>query len=221
MKRSSAFHKFKTQRFSFNRFLCFSDSPDGSRSVPKHSQILKLEFRDHDSWNERSVRSKIHPRSTKRHESLQSRKSSLIKILFHDFYNFQPILEEYVLQQVREGEYDLDANMALLKLYQFYPNSIRHEVQYFFYLSKKTGSDSETGFWAQDKKPVPIMWTGQVAVACSLIKRFKLYFQIVLYVLLKGMMVLPEPDFVMYKALLSNLNDDDMDQSVRRSLGNF
>ncbi|CBY09497.1 unnamed protein product [Oikopleura dioica] len=80
----------------------------------------------------------------------------------------QPILEEYVLQQVREGEYDLDANMALLKLYQFYPNSIRHEI--------------------------------------------------VLYVLLKGMMVLPEPDFVMYKALLSNLNDEDMDQSVRRSL---
>lgn len=35
------------------------------------------------------------------------------------------------------------------------------------------------------------------------------------------MMVLPEPDFVMYKALLSNLNDDDMDQSIRRSLGNI
>jgi hypothetical protein len=45
--------------------------------------------------------------------------------------NFKPILEEYVLQQVREGTYDLDANMALLKLYQFYPNSIRHEVRFF------------------------------------------------------------------------------------------
>lgn len=32
------------------------------------------------------------------------------------------------MQQVREGGYDLDANMALLKLYQFYPNSIQNEV---------------------------------------------------------------------------------------------
>ena len=47
-----------------------------------------------------------------------------------EFSYIQPILEEYVLQQVREGTYDLDANMALLKLYQFYPNSIRHEVHF-------------------------------------------------------------------------------------------
>ena len=38
------------------------------------------------------------------------------------------MLEEYVSQQVRDGSYDLDANMALLKLYQFYPDRVRHEV---------------------------------------------------------------------------------------------
>ena len=43
------------------------------------------------------------------------------------------MLEEYVHQQVRDGTYDLDANMALLKLYQFYPDRVRNEV-YFFIL---------------------------------------------------------------------------------------
>ena len=38
------------------------------------------------------------------------------------------MLEEYVSQQVRDGSYDLDANMALLKLYQFYPDRVRYEV---------------------------------------------------------------------------------------------
>lgn len=38
------------------------------------------------------------------------------------------MLEEYVHQQVRDGTYDLDANMALLKLYQFYPDRVRNEV---------------------------------------------------------------------------------------------
>ena len=38
------------------------------------------------------------------------------------------MLEDYVMQQVRDGTYDLDGNMALLKLYQFYPNSVRYEV---------------------------------------------------------------------------------------------
>jgi len=80
----------------------------------------------------------------------------------------QPILEQYVTQQVREGSYDLDANMALLKLYQFYPNSISNEV--------------------------------------------------VLSVLLKGMMALPEPHFIMYKSLVSSLTDDDMDKNVKRAL---
>ena len=41
------------------------------------------------------------------------------------------MLEEYVSQQVRDGTYDLDANMALLKLYQFYPDRVRNEVRYF------------------------------------------------------------------------------------------
>ena len=41
----------------------------------------------------------------------------------------QPMLEDYVMQQVRDGTYDLDGNMALLKLYQFYPNSVRYEVK--------------------------------------------------------------------------------------------
>jgi len=79
----------------------------------------------------------------------------------------QPILEEYVMQQVREGSYDLDANMALLKLYQFYPNSTRNEI--------------------------------------------------ILSVLLKGMMVLPEPHFVMYKSLVVSLTDEDMDKNLRRA----
>merc|ERR1712193_453951 len=34
----------------------------------------------------------------------------------------QTMLEDYVSQQVRDGSYDLDANMALLKLYQIYPD---------------------------------------------------------------------------------------------------
>ena len=38
------------------------------------------------------------------------------------------MLEAYVSQQVRDGTYDLDANMALLKLYQFYPDRVRYEV---------------------------------------------------------------------------------------------
>jgi len=80
----------------------------------------------------------------------------------------QAMLEDYVTQQVRDGSYDLDANMALLKLYQFYPNSVRNEI--------------------------------------------------ILAVLLKGMMRLPEPDFVMYKSLLSSLNDPDMDKNVKRAL---
>ena len=32
------------------------------------------------------------------------------------------------MQQVREGSYDLDANMALLKLYQFYPSHLQNDV---------------------------------------------------------------------------------------------
>jgi len=80
----------------------------------------------------------------------------------------QPMLEAYVSQQVRDGTYDLDANMALLKLYQFYPDRVRYEI--------------------------------------------------ILAVLLKGMMRLPEPDFVMYKALLASLNDPDMDKNVKRAL---
>jgi len=80
----------------------------------------------------------------------------------------QPILEKYVMQQVREGSYDLDANMALLKLYQFYPSHLQNDI--------------------------------------------------VLSVLLKGMMALPEPDFVMYKSLISSLTDEDMDKSVKRAL---
>ena len=64
--------------------------------------------------------------------------------------NFKPILEEYVLQQVREGTYDLDANMALLKLYQFYPNSIRHEVRFFFRIFTDFYSRSScTFFWKE------------------------------------------------------------------------
>jgi len=80
----------------------------------------------------------------------------------------QPMLEDYVMQQVRDGTYDLDGNMALLKLYQFYPNSVRYEI--------------------------------------------------ILRVLLKGMMRLPQPDFVMYKSLLSSLTDPDMDKNVTRAL---
>ena len=34
-------------------------------------------------------------------------------------------------------------------------------------------------------------------------------------------MRLPEPDFVMYKALLASLNDPDMDKNVKRALGQF
>ena len=34
-------------------------------------------------------------------------------------------------------------------------------------------------------------------------------------------MRLPEPDFVMYKALLASLNDPDMDKNVKRALGKF
>lgn len=95
------------------------------------------------------------------------------------------MLEEYVSQQVRDGSYDLDANMALLKLYQFYPDRVRYEVN---------------------------------------MPTFQLYWillQIILAVLLKGMMRLPEPDFVMYKALLSSLNDPDMDKNVKRALGKW
>jgi translation initiation factor 3 subunit K len=33
-----------------------------------------------------------------------------------------PILEEYVQYQINERQYNLDANLALLKLYQFNPN---------------------------------------------------------------------------------------------------
>lgn len=39
--------------------------------------------------------------------------------------------------------------------------------------------------------------------------------------LLKGMMALPEPHFVMYKSLLSSLTDDDMDKNVKRALGKW
>ena len=46
------------------------------------------------------------------------------------------MLEEYVSQQVRDGSYDLDANMALLKLYQFYPDRVRHEVNINHYYYK-------------------------------------------------------------------------------------
>ena len=48
------------------------------------------------------------------------------------------MLESYVMQQVRDGTYDLDANMALLKLYQFYPNSVRYEVPHIAYTCKAT-----------------------------------------------------------------------------------
>ena len=43
--------------------------------------------------------------------------------------------------------------------------------------------------------------------------------KIILRVLLKGMMRLPQPDFVMYKSLLSSLTDPDMDKNVTRALG--
>ena len=33
-----------------------------------------------------------------------------------------PVLEEYVQKQIEENKYNLDANLALLKLYQFNPN---------------------------------------------------------------------------------------------------
>ena len=33
-----------------------------------------------------------------------------------------PLLEEYVQYQIKEKKYNLDANLALLKLYQFNPN---------------------------------------------------------------------------------------------------
>ncbi len=33
-----------------------------------------------------------------------------------------PLLEEYVQHQIEEKKYNLDANLALLKLYQFNPN---------------------------------------------------------------------------------------------------
>ena len=102
------------------------------------------------------------------------------------------MLEEYVSQQVRDGSYDLDANMALLKLYQFYPDRVRHEV------SKNQSS--------------------LVFIFCSW---YWIQLQIILAVLLKGMMRLPEPDFVMYKALLSSLNDPDMDKNVKRALGKW
>ena len=51
--------------------------------------------------------------------------------------------------------------------------------------------------------------------------RYWIQLQIILAVLLKGMMRLPEPDFVMYKALLSSLNDPDMDKNVKRALGKW
>merc|ERR1711970_588698 len=80
----------------------------------------------------------------------------------------QGILEEYVFQQVHEGTYDLDENMALLKLYQFYPHQTRHEI--------------------------------------------------IVYVLLKALMNLPNHDFVLYKSLLTTLLDEDKDKNVKRVL---
>ena len=91
------------------------------------------------------------------------------------------------MQQVREGSYDLDANMALLKLYQFYPSHLQNDVSLRHYLNEDLFS---------------YLWV-----------------KIVLSVLLKGMMALPEPDFVMYKSLISSLTDEDMDKSVKRALG--
>ena len=101
------------------------------------------------------------------------------------------MLEEYVSQQVRDGSYDLDANMALLKLYQFYPDRVRYEVLFRVFF-----------VWIE-------------VFPCQN------WVQIILAVLLKGMMRLPEPDFVMYKALLSSLNDPDMDKNVKRALGKW
>ena len=56
----------------------------------------------------------------------------------------QPMLEDYVMQQVRDGTYDLDGNMALLKLYQFYPNSVRYEVCFVIVLQGSNYKDQIT-----------------------------------------------------------------------------
>ena len=97
-------------------------------------------------------------------------------------------------QQVREGSYDLDANMALLKLYQFYPNSISNEVRNLLFM----------GVLLREIRRGVVLLN---------------HVQVVLSVLLKGMMALPEPHFIMYKSLVSSLTDDDMDKNVKRALG--
>ena len=135
------------------------------------------------------------------------------------------MLEAYVSQQVRDGTYDLDANMALLKLYQFYPDRVRYEVCSFLKcsirsfifeinLSHKLKMYPVVINLALNEQPAKADWSWWNSSSKKL-------FKIILAVLLKGMMRLPEPDFVMYKALLASLNDPDMDKNVKRALGEF
>ena len=51
-------------------------------------------------------------------------------MLENDRYNTEniSILEAFVGQQVSEASYDLDANLALLKLYQFQPAKAKLDV---------------------------------------------------------------------------------------------
>lgn len=47
-------------------------------------------------------------------------------------------MEEYVEEQARDNTYDLDANLAVLKFYQFNPHSLNMEITYLILLKALT-----------------------------------------------------------------------------------
>jgi translation initiation factor 3 subunit K len=61
---------------------------------------------------------------------MASKQQNIATLLEGNRYNVSilPELEKYVNEQVEKGSYDLDANMALLKLYQFYPEKLQKAI---------------------------------------------------------------------------------------------
>jgi translation initiation factor 3 subunit K len=61
---------------------------------------------------------------------MASKKDTIATLLESNRYNIETIekLEDYLNDQIdRKLSYDLDANLALLKLYQFYPEKLQKQ----------------------------------------------------------------------------------------------
>ena len=91
-------------------------------------------------------------------------------------------LEDYLEMQCSDHGYDLEANLALLKLYQFNPSKSRMEVR------------TRGSFYTVSPSIMPILF---------------FLFQMVIRILLKALTNLPHSDFICCKGLLTQENLED------------